>query len=124
MTELTQLIDTHLGAWTEPDAGRRADLVAQVWSEDGRLIDPPFVGEGHAGITEMGALVQQHYPGHRFRRTSEVDAHHDYLRFAWELVGPDGAVALSGVDVGELGGDGRLRRITGFFGELPARAAA
>ncbi len=123
MTDLTQLIDTHLTAWTEPDAGRRAALVARVWAEDGRLIDPPFVGEGHAGIAEMGGMLQQQFPGHRFRRASEVDAHHDSLRFAWELVGPDGAVALSGIDVGELGEDGRLRRITGFFGELAAAAA-
>ena len=37
------------------------------------------------------------------------------------VVGPDGTVAVSGIDVGELADDGRLRRITGFFGELPAR---
>ena len=37
-----------------------------------------------------------------------------------ELVGPDGTVALKGLDVGEVGDDGRLRRITGFFGELEA----
>jgi hypothetical protein len=29
-------------------------------------------------------------------------------------------VALRGLDVGEVGDDGRLRRITGFFGELEA----
>ncbi len=124
MNDLTQLIDTHLTAWTEPDAQRRAELVARVWSEDGRLVDPPFAGEGHAGISEMGAMLQQQFAGHRFRRVSAVDAHHDHLRFAWELVGPDGTVALSGIDVGELDGDGRLRRITGFFGELPEREAA
>ena len=35
------------------------------------------------------------------------------------LVGPDGAVAVAGMDVGEVAADGRLRRITGFFGGLP-----
>jgi hypothetical protein len=69
----------------------------------------------------MAAALQQQFAGHRFRRASAVDAHHDHLRFAWELVGPDGAVALTGLDVGELAADGRLKRITGFFGELPAR---
>jgi hypothetical protein len=67
----------------------------------------------------MAATMQAHYPGHRFRRASGIDAHHDHLRFAWELVTPDGTVALAGMDVGEVAGDGRLRRITGFFGELP-----
>jgi hypothetical protein len=43
------------------------------------------------------------------------------LGAGWELVGPDGAVALAGLDVGEVAADGRLRRIVGFFGQLPAR---
>jgi SnoaL-like domain len=120
-TDLEATVDGYLAAWNEEDAARRAELIAQVWAEDGRLIDPPLTGEGHDGISEMAAAMQQHYAGHRFHRTSGVDAHHDHLRFAWELVGPDGEVALAGLDVGELAGDGRLRRITGFFGELPAR---
>jgi hypothetical protein len=64
--------------------------------------------------------VQAKFPGHRFRRVSGVDVHHDELRFGWELRSPDGAVVVTGIDVGALGPDGRLRRITGFFGELPA----
>jgi len=49
-----------------------------------------------------------------------VDAHHDHVRFAWELANDDGEVAVGGIDVGELAQDGRLRRIMGFFGDLPA----
>ena len=119
-TDLITTVDGYLAAWNEPDPDRRAELIAQVWADDGRLIDPPLTGEGHDGISEMAAAMQQHYAGHQFRRASGVDAHHDHLRFAWELVGPDGTVALTGLDVGELAPDGRLQRITGFFGELPA----
>ncbi len=122
-TEITAIVDGYLAAWNEPDAARRAELIAQVWAEDGRLVDPPLTGDGHGGISDMAAAMQEHYAGHRFRRASGVDAHHEHLRFAWELVGPDGAVALTGLDVGELAADGRLRRVTGFFGELPARRA-
>ena len=50
--------------------------------------------------------------------------HHDHARYAWELVGPDGAVAVAGLDVATLDADGRLTRIIGFFGELPALATA
>ena len=120
-TDLTEIVDCYLAAWNEEDPDLRAAMVARVWAEDGRLIDPPLTGEGHEGISDMAAAMQQHYAGHRFRRVSAVDAHHDQLRFAWELVGPDGKVALSGLDVGELAEDGRLRRVTGFFGELEAR---
>ncbi len=64
--------------------------------------------------------MKTHFPGHSFRRTTGIDAHHEFVRFGWELVGPDGAVAIAGYDVGELADDGRLRRITGFFGDPPA----
>src|SRR5262245_1931171 len=123
MTELTQTIDGYLTAWTEPDGERRAQLIEQVWSPDGELVDPPLAAAGHDGISDMAAAMQQQFPGHHFRRVSEVDAHHDAFRFAWELVGADGAVAIAGIDVGSTADDGRLRRIVGFFGDLPTNGA-
>jgi hypothetical protein len=121
---LTATVDAYLAAWTEPDAARRAALIERVWAADGRLIDPPLAAEGHAGIAGMAAALQAQFPGHRFRRSSGVDAHHDQLRFAWELVDPDGAVALAGLDVGEVDPSGRLRRVVGFFGPLPTGGRA
>jgi hypothetical protein len=119
-TDVTTTVDAYLAAWNERDPARRAQLIERVWAPDGRLIDPPLTGEGHDGINDMAGALQEHYAGHSFRRASTVDAHHDHLRFAWELVGPDGQVALTGLDVGELAADGRLRWITGFFGALDA----
>jgi len=121
-TTIDTVVDTYLSAWNETDPARRAALIERAWAADGRLIDPPLAAEGHSGISDMASALQTQFPGHRFRRASGIDAHHDSLRFAWQLVSPDGAVALSGLDVGELAADGRLRRITGFFGELPAAA--
>ena len=123
MTDVVNTIDTYLSAWNETDPDRRGTLIEQVWAEDGRLIDPPLDAVGHTGISEMAEAMHEHFPGHSFRRVSGVDAHHDQVRFAWELVGPDGAVALTGLDTGELGADGRLLRIAGFFGDLPAAEA-
>jgi hypothetical protein len=120
-TDITATVDAYLSAWNERDPQRRAELLERAWSEQGRLIDPPLAAEGHAAISDMAAAMHEHYAGHGFRRASDVDAHHDQLRFAWELVGPDGAVTLAGLDVGELAPDGRLLRVTGFFGELPGR---
>lgn len=120
MNTLPNTVDAYLSAWNETDPERRAQLVEKVWSAGGTLIDPPLAAEGHRGISDMAAALQAQFPGHRFRRASGIDTHHDFLRFAWELVSPEGKVVLSGQDVGELAPDGRLRRITGFFGPLPA----
>jgi hypothetical protein len=118
-TDLTITVDLYLAAAFEPDAERRAELVRRAWAPDGRLIDPPLEAAGHDGINDMHATLQQQFGGHRFRRTSDIDSHHDQLRYAWELVAPDGTVVVAGIDVGEIAEDGRLRRITGFFGEPP-----
>lgn len=122
MPELNDTIDTYLAAWNETDATRRAALVERVWDPEGELCDPPMSARGHREIADIAAALHQQFPAHHFRRSSGVDAHHDRFRFSWSLVGPDGAVALVGLDTGELAPDGRLRRITGFFGPLPERA--
>src|SRR5882762_1300042 len=90
----------------------------------GHYVDPMLEAEGHAGLSEMVTGVQARFPGHRFRRVSGIDTHHDQVRFAWELVAPDGAVVVGGIDIGALAADGRLRHIAGFFGAPPAEAAA
>lgn len=117
-TTINTTVDTHLAGYCEPDPVRRAELVASVWSSDGAVFDPPFEGTGHDGIAAMTDTVLTHFPGHTFRRTSEVDAHHTFARYTWELVGPDGAVAVTGTDIAELADDGRLTKIIGFFGDL------
>jgi hypothetical protein len=123
MSDVTALVDTYLEMWNETDPARRARHIARAWADDGRYVDPLLEADGHAGLSDMVAGVQTRFPGHRFRRVSGVDAHHGELRFAWELVGPDGAVVVRGIDVGGLASDGRLRRITGFFGDIPEAAA-
>jgi hypothetical protein len=123
MTDVTATIDTYLEAYSETDDQRRAELISRVWTSDGHLIDPPLDAEGHEAIGNMAVAVHGQFPGHRFRRASGVDAHHGFARYGWELVGPDGAVTLAGMDVAQLGDDGRIRRVLGFFGPLPERDA-
>jgi hypothetical protein len=124
MSDVTTIVDTYLAAWNETDPKARARLIEQAWARDGRYVDPLLAAEGHAAISAMVDGVHAKFPGHRFRRVSGVDSHNGHVRFAWELAAPDGAITVAGLDVGEIGGDGRLRSITGFFGALPETMAA
>ncbi len=124
MTDASTVVDTHLAAYAEPDRSRREELIARAWAPAGRLLDPPLTGEGHAGIADAADALQGQFAGHTFRRTSGVDEHHGQLRYGWELVSPEGQAVLAGLDVAELDADGRLARVTGFFGPLPALEAA
>jgi hypothetical protein len=124
MADVETTIERWFTALNETDGERRVALVEAAFTEDGRWVDPPFEGQGHEAINGMVDAVYQQFPDHRFRRASAIDAHHDTLRIGWELVSPDGDVVIAGTDIATVGNDGRLERVTGFFGPLPAEAAA
>jgi hypothetical protein len=124
MSDVTTTVDTYLAMWNEDDAGRRAELIEQAWAPDGRYADPLLEADGHDALSAMVEAVHGQFPGHRFRRVSAVDTHHDQCRFAWELFAPDGSITVAGIDMGVLGTDGRLRMIAGFFGDVPEQTAA
>ncbi len=122
-TDVERVIDQYIAAWNETDAEVRRDLITRTWTEDGSYLDPLMSGEGHDGIDAMIGGVQTQFPGFRFRRTGGLDAHHDRVRFSWEL-GPAGGPPLAGgVDFGVLA-DGRLQSITGFLDFAPGANAA
>jgi hypothetical protein len=116
--DVTATIDTHLAAYSEPNRSTRADLIANVWSNDGSVIDPRANGIGHEGIAGLAEALLDFFPEHRFERTTTVDAHHGFARYGWALRAPDGSTAVAGTDVAETDEHGRLVRIVGFFGDL------
>lgn len=120
---MTNTIDTYFEMWNSVDAAERRRLVEAAWAPEGRYADPVLAAAGYDELVAMVDGVHAQFPGCAFRRTSGVDAHGLHVRFAWELAGPDGVV-VAGIDVGELAEDGRLQRITGFFGELSKEMAA
>src|SRR6478736_5540906 len=82
MNTLTDLIDRYIATWNEADGERRRALIAGTWTDDASYLDPMLQGEGRDGIDAMIAAVQERFPGHRFRRTGEVESHHDRVRFS------------------------------------------
>jgi hypothetical protein len=78
-------------------------------------------GQGRDGIARMIEAVQKQFAGLRFRRTSDVDMHHDRVRFSWELAPEGGSAVAGGVDFGMVR-DGLLESVTGFIDFAPAGA--
>jgi len=119
MSTYTDVIDRYFAIWNETDAARRRSLIAKTWSENASYLDPLMQGDGQAGIDAMIAGVQQRFPEHQFRRTGDVDGHHDRLRFSWELRADGGAVVVDGTDFAVMAADGRLQTVTGFLDHAP-----
>jgi hypothetical protein len=111
----------YLAAWNEADAAIRQNLLEQCWADDGVYVDPNVELAGREQLSQHIAKVQATRPGARVEFMSGIDIHHHVVRFLWRLVRPDGTVGDTSIDFGEIGSDGRLTKIIGFFGEAPPK---
>ena len=71
---------------------------------------PPLAAEVARGLGLDAVSV------HELGRRGNMDR--DQLRFAWELTAADGSPIVAGLGLAELADDGRLQRVTGFWGDL------
>jgi hypothetical protein len=123
-TSINEIVDCYIQAWNEGVPERRRALVAAAFADDATYLDPMMSGSGGDAIDAMIGAAQQQLPGHRFVLAGAPDAHHDQVRFTWQLEpAAGGDVVAIGHDYAALAGDGRLQRVVGFL-ETPDAAAA
>ena len=122
MSDFDVVVQRYLAAWNETDPEARRAAVAEVFSDDVRYTDPMVDVRGAEALAATIGAVQTQFPGFVFRLAGPVDAHHDQVRFTWEL-GPEGAEApIVGSDVALLDADGRISAVLGFLDRVPAAA--
>jgi hypothetical protein len=116
------VVADYCAAWSTPDRTARDRLLARVWTPDGVYSDPePTLAAGRAALSDtIGAFLSGH-TGARFV-CSSPQVHHRFMRISWILLRADGSESARGMDFGELAPDGRILRITGFFGPPPSVA--
>jgi hypothetical protein len=108
---------SYWSAWNEPEVQRiRSRLVTAV-TEDVEWNDPR---DSFVGIAELEAAIRQlrtTKPDYWFIIASEIDHHHNRLRYRWDMV-RNGRTLMEGLDVVTLEPvSGLLSRIDGFFGQ-------
>jgi hypothetical protein len=109
----------YMDAWNEADEAARLALLERCWSDRGRYVDPNVDLEGRPALAQHIAKVGAARPGARLEFVSGIDVHHNVVRFLWRLVRADGSVGDTSIDFGEVGEDGLIVRIVGFFGPAP-----
>jgi hypothetical protein len=117
-----QTVLAYIEAWNAPDEAARRALLERCWAEDGSYADPAVELDGREELSDhIGQFLQGRGPyglpaGCRLPIASGIDHHHGMIRFRWVVLGPEGSPLARGFDYGQLGSDGRIRRIGGFFG--------
>lgn len=112
-------VAAYCAAWSTADGSAREQLLERVWAPDGVYADPaPTYAVGRGALSEVIGKLQQQQSGARFQ-CSTPQVHHGMMRFTW-VFSAGGREQARGMDFGELAADGRIRRITGFFGPPPA----
>lgn len=112
-----QTVENYLAAWNEPDEAKRLQLLEGCWADSGTYTDPMSDAAGRDALMAVIAGFRAQMPGASLSLNSAIDEHHGRIRFGWTLNG--GPTAMDGIDVGILGGDGKLESIVGFWGLAP-----
>jgi hypothetical protein len=126
-----QLADRYVALWSEPDAGTRRRIIAELWTADGsQSLQPPqemraiaaspgiglaatLEARGHAELEARAASSYEHWVGAEglsFRGRDDVERLGDVAKFHWEAMTRDGEVAAVGLVFAVLGADGRIQR--------------
>jgi len=114
-----KIVTQYMAAWNEPNDTARHALLAQCWSDSGVYLDPNVLLAGRDELAAKIGEVMASRPGARLEFMSGIDVHHNVVRFLWRLVRADGTCGDTSIDFGEIGADGRLVKIVGFFGPPP-----
>ena len=121
MSDVDELVDRYISAWNETDTDRRAEVIREVWTEEGTYTDPLAQARGHAAIDGVISAVQAQFAGHRFKLLKTAESHHNLARFSWELVPASGGESIViGTDVAVIADDGRFAGVGGFLDKVPA----
>jgi hypothetical protein len=108
----------YAAAWSRDEHARPDELRACLVDDVG-YADPDRVVEGAGALSDYMAQFQKNIPGAAFEIVAVLH-HHDRSLARWRLRGADGTVLLTGTSAAVHAADGRLRLVSGFFGDAPA----
>jgi hypothetical protein len=119
VSDIQNTVDRYLALWNETDPAKRQAGIAELFTADAGYADPLAAVSGHEGIDALITVAQSQFAGFVFRPHGTADAHHNLLRFQWEL-GPDGVEApVVGFDVAVLTESGQIKQVYGFLDKVP-----
>jgi uncharacterized protein YndB with AHSA1/START domain len=110
------LADRFFACWGDTDAGRRRAELATVASEAVAFRDPYSCTSGIDDLNAHIAASQRFMPGVVLERRGEPRQCQGTALVDWSVRGPGGEERAKGTNAFEFAPDGRIARVTGFWG--------
>jgi hypothetical protein len=103
-------------AWNARDLDQLRGLLDRAVTPDVEWNDPR---DSFVGIDELERAIRRlrtSKPDYEFSIVSEIDRHHDRLRYRWDM-SRKGRTLMEGLDIVTIAGSGLIVRVDGFFGQ-------
>lgn len=105
------LVKRYVSLWNEREEDKRRDLIADLWTVEGRHVAPSVVAGGHDELVARVARSVERWvvgEGYSFRLRGAPEGHHDVMRFTWEMVDGAGDVVSVGTEILTLDDRGKI----------------
>lgn len=105
------LIERYVAMWNETDPRRRQELVEQLFTHTAIRYNPAAIQHGREAIAEAVTTSYERFiaRGFRFRALNNALAHHDVIKFSWEMIDAHEAVDSIGTTFLLLDPERRIR---------------
>jgi hypothetical protein len=112
-SKLNELMDRYMALWHEPDAEQRRKRIAELWVEDGVQFTSQNAYHGYKELEGRVESAHEQFVkqgGFVFKLAGAPQAHHNAVKFNWEMVPASGGeVAATGLIFLLLSDDGCIR---------------
>jgi hypothetical protein len=118
ISELNDLVERFVAVWNEPDATKRREMMVLLWQPTGVHASRGYRATGYQEIEARIIAVYERAVrdgGHRFVPEPTAQQLGSIVKLNWCLVAHGGETAAIGLDVLQLGSDGRIERDTRFI---------
>jgi hypothetical protein len=102
-------------AWNTSNLDGVRGLLDRAVTDNVKWNDPR---DSFIGIDELERAIRRlraSKPDYVFSIASEIDRHHDRLRYRWDM-SRNGRTVMEGLDITTLAPSGLIERVDGFFG--------
>lgn len=111
LTQVAQVVKAYISAYKETDPDRKRRMMEDSFSRDGRYVSE----DGEIGFDRVLEMAGEFHRKALMEIVGEIRTCDGFAAFRWRYVTHDGSKEVGGVDLCEIGPDGRLKSVNVFF---------